>query len=320
VNSQQIDYFLRAVKHLNFTKVANELYTSQPTISRQIALLEEELGFDLFRRDKGNLRLTVGGAIMAQEFLKASELITNAISRVGLVSEGLEGEISIGYLGGTNTDFFVFPPTFSFIKEYPQINVTMESSTLSRLREKLSSGELDIIFTFDFELPSIQNALHMPCYIVSAIIAMSSSHPLAEKEDLTMQDFSGQTFLLPRPAESESGRRDVIDVMKLFNVTDIKLRSMSNIESMLFGVRSGIGVALVDSSLDLIYDNRYRYIALPEENVHGWIRILAVWKTDNLNPVIPVYLEILKENLNVDETYKDERSQARAALMDAFRL
>ena len=320
MNSQQIDYFLRAVKHLNFTKVANELYTSQPTISRQIALLEEELGFDLFRRDKGNLRLTVGGAIMAQEFLKASELITNAISRVGLVSEGLEGEISIGYLGGTNTDFFVFPPTFSFIKEYPQINVTMESSTLSRLREKLSSGELDIIFTFDFELPSIQNALHMPCYIVSAIIAMSSSHPLAEKEDLTMQDFSGQTFLLPRPAESESGRRDVIDVMKLFNVTDIKLRSMSNIESMLFGVRSGIGVALVDSSLDLIYDNRYRYIALPEENVHGWIRILAVWKTDNLNPVIPVYLEILKENLNVDETYKDERSQARAALMDAFRL
>ena len=90
MNSQQIEYFLSAAKHLNFTKAADEFYTSQPTVSRQIALLEEELGFELFKRDKGNLRLTIGGAIMAQELSRASQVITDAAARVGLMSEGLE--------------------------------------------------------------------------------------------------------------------------------------------------------------------------------------------------------------------------------------
>ena len=111
MNSQQVDYFLSAAKNLNFTKVAEEFYSTQPTVSRQIALLEKELGFELFRRDKGHLRLTVGGAIMAQEFNKVNIIIHDAISRVGRVSEGLEGAISIGYVYGMNTDLFVYPPT-----------------------------------------------------------------------------------------------------------------------------------------------------------------------------------------------------------------
>jgi len=297
MNRQQIEYFLSAAKHLNFTKAADEFYTSQPTISRQISLLENELGFYLFKRDKGGLHLTAGGAIMAQEFSRSNQVIRDAIARVELVSKGLDGEISIGYVSRTNTDLYIYPPTIEFMKKYPAIKVTVESLSFSGLRKNLESGEFDIIYTFDFELPTIQNASFMNCYVVTPIFAMSSSHPLAEKEDLKAQDFSGQTFLVPRPLDSNMGRSDMLDILKELGVRDIKLRGMNGIESMMFGVRSGVGVALLDTSLDLIYDNRYRYMPMPPGYRFSTLDIVAVWKKDNLNPIMPIYLEMLKDYL-----------------------
>jgi len=301
MNNQQIEYFLSAVRYLNFTKAADEHCTSQPTISRQIALLEEELGFELFKRDKGGLRLSVGGAIMAREFARSNQIIQDAIARVELVSDGLEGEISIGYFTGMNTDRYVYPPTIGFMGEYPSIRVTMESMSFSGIRKNLESGEFDIIFTLSFELPAIQNALHIECYPVSAIIAMSSTHPLAAKEDLTEQDFSGQTFLLPTPEESKHINTIVHESLNTMGIKNVNLRNMSSIESMLIGIRSGVGVSLVDSSIDLFFDNRYRCYRLPSEHEFNVAVIVAVWKKDNLNPVIPIYLEMLRENLGIDE-------------------
>ena len=263
--------------------------------------MEEELEFELFKRDKGNLRLTAGGVIMAQEFQKANRIIRDAIMRVGLVSEGLEGEISIGYAYGMNTDLFVYPPTMEFAKEYPLIKVTMESAPLSGLRKKLSSGELDIIFTFHFELPALPNTLHMKCHAVQAIVAMSSSHPLANKENLTFHDFSGQTFLILGQEESLFAHSDMKDILDKLEANDIKVRTMNGVESMLFGVRSGVGVAFLDLSLDIVHDNRYSYFLVPENHSSSVMHLVSVWKKDNLNPIVPIYLETLKENLDIDE-------------------
>jgi DNA-binding transcriptional LysR family regulator len=287
---------------LNFTKAADDFYTSQPTISRQIALLEDELGFSLFTRDKGNLRLTAGGAIMAQELSRSNQIIRDAIARVELVSDGLEGEISIGFVNGMNTDLYVYPPTARFTEEYPAIKVTVESMSFSGLRSKLATGELDVVFTFDFENPAINNALFMKCYTVSTIIAMSGSHPLASKEDLVPKDFSGQTFLLPRSLESQRGHNDVQEALKQFGVEQVKLKNMNGIESMLFGVRSGIGVALVDTSMELIIDKRYKYMKLPEGTEHSTLDIYAIWKIENLNPIMPLYVETLRGYLENTDT------------------
>jgi len=294
MNSQQIEYFLSAVRHLNFTKVADEFFTSQPTVSRQIALLEDELGFELFIRDKGILHLTVGGAIMALEFATSTQIIRDAIARVELVSNGLDGEISIGYYTGMNTDFYGYPPSMSFMSEYPLINLTMTSMSFSGLRDNLESGELDIIYTHSFELPAIPNSLHIKCHPVSAVIAMSSTHPLAGKKDLSEQDFSGQTFLLPSPEESENCNTMVRELLKQLGIMDVTFINMNNIESMLIGVRSGAGLSMVDSSIDLIYDKRYRCYKLPPEMEFNAVDMVAVWKKENVNPIIPIYLEMLK--------------------------
>jgi len=298
MTSQQLEYFLSAAKHLNFTKAADEFYTSQPTISRQIALLEEELGFELFARNKGNLRLTVAGVLVVQEFSKAIKIIHDTKSKLELMSEGLEGDISIGYVRKMNTDLFVYPPTIDFTKQYPSIKVKMESMSFSGLRKGLETEEFDIIFTFDFELRTMQDVSHIKCCEVTGIIAMSASHPLAKKEDLIPSDFSGQTFLLPRPVESEIGRSDIVNLLKQLGIRDVTLQGMDGNESIMFGVRTGSGVALLDESMEIIFDSRYKFLKLPKEFS---INIVAVWKADNHNPIVPLYIDLLQESSGSDE-------------------
>jgi len=300
MNSQQIEYFLSAAKHLNFTRAADEFFTSQPTISRQISLLEDELGFDLFIREKSGLHLSHGGAIMAQEFSRSNAVIRDAIKRVELVSNGLEGEISIGYVTRLNTDIYIYPPTIAFMQKYPAIKMTIESLSLSRLRNSLETGVFDVIYTFDFELPLIHNALYFKCYTANLIIAMAATHPLASKKDLEAKDFSGETFCVPTPLESNMGRSEIVHMLKSMGIKDAELRGTQGIESMMFSVRSGIGVALLDSSMDLVYDNRYSYYHIPSEYPFSAKNLLAVWKRDNLNPILPIYLEYIKNNLDLD--------------------
>ena len=149
MTSQQIQYFLSAAKHLSFTKAAEEFYTSQPTISRQIAALEDELGFELFYREGKQLRLTSGGLVMLAEFSQQQSALQSAIQRVEQIQSGFEGSLSIGFLTSFDTDIYVYPPSMAFSARYPNITIKMDSASFAPLRQRLYDGEYDIIFTWD---------------------------------------------------------------------------------------------------------------------------------------------------------------------------
>ena len=81
MNHRQIQYFLSVAKYLSFSKAAEAHYTSQPSISRQIALLERELGFQLFIRNKHNVQLTPSGWILFEEFGALYEKAAAAVEK-----------------------------------------------------------------------------------------------------------------------------------------------------------------------------------------------------------------------------------------------
>ena len=68
INFQQMEYFLSVAEKLNFTEAAKSLYISQPSLSKQISLLEEELGFALFIRNKRSVRLTPAGEVLNRKW------------------------------------------------------------------------------------------------------------------------------------------------------------------------------------------------------------------------------------------------------------
>ena len=152
MTSQQIQYFLSAAKHSNFTKAAEEFFTSQPTVSRQIAMLEEELGFPLFYRHGKALHLTPGGLVMLSEFTQQKTSMQNAIQRVAEINNGFEGTLRIGFLSSFDTDYYVYPPSLSFSSRFPNITLTLEGASFAPLRQRLYNGEYDLIICRMFSI------------------------------------------------------------------------------------------------------------------------------------------------------------------------
>lgn len=302
MTTQQIKYFISAAKNLSFTKTAEEYYTSQPTVSRQIAELETELGFPLFYRESKQLRLTSGGLIMLAEFSQQTDALHAAIQRVAQIQSGEQGHLSIAYLTDMDTDYYVYPPTFVFSSLYPGISVSMDSGSFNALRSRLASGEYDLIFTYHFELPFMADTLNQYVYRCGCSLIASSQHPLASKNTLSSKDLCGQTLILPSPMDSPDRRRDMKALLtRNYGITEddfesITIRPSDTLETKQFLVRSNVGFSITGNCMDYTYDSRYVLFPMPNETME----IHAVWRQDNLNPAIPLYLQVLSEAPDID--------------------
>ena len=297
MTSQQIQYFLSAAAHLSFTKAADEFFTSQPTISRQVAALEEELGFELFYRDGKQLRLTAGGVVMLAEFKQQQAAVQSAVRRVEQIRNGFEGTLNIAYLTGLNTDYYVYPPTMEFSETHPGVVVNVDSGSFSALRYRLENNEYDVIFTYDFELPFIRDSLSQRVYRCGCALISSSGHPLAARNRMTARDFHGQTLILPATFDSRDRLSDMQKLlMRGFGCTKedfsrMNIRMVDTLETKQFLVRSGAGIGITGTCMDYAYDSRYTLFPLPGETME----IHAVWRRDNLNPAIPLYIQTLSD-------------------------
>lgn len=302
LTSQQIQYFLSAARHLNFTKAAEEFFTSQPTVSRQIAALEEELGFDLFYREGRQLRLTSGGLVMLAEFEQQQQSLQSAVQRVNEIQSGLEGSLSIGFLSSFDTDVYVYPPSMVFSERYPNVTITMDSGSFTPLRQRLYDGEYDIIFTYSFDLPYMQDVLSQSVYHSGCSLVSSTHHPLAKLDTITAETLRGQTLILPFSYHMEGWEASISAMLERgFGLTvedysTFDIRVVDTLETKQFLVRAGAGIGITGNCASYAYDSRYALFPIPGET----LEIRAVWRKANLNPAIPLYLQVLSEAPSID--------------------
>lgn len=293
---QQLEMFLSVAKHLSFTRAAGEFYTSQPTISRQINLLEEEWGFPLFIRNKKEVRLTPGGAIMMGKVKEALSLIDMGIHEYYEMKQGKSGELRIGCLESLDVSSLIVPTLSEFSMQNPNISISIERRSFSELRDKLEAGIYDVIFTYDFEMSNMNGVLCDTYSSIRAGILFSKKHPFAQKKEVHWDDFKNETFILPFPSESP-GRKE--ELSKILGYSPAKILYVPNMESQALNVRAGNGVSLMDEGvLEVKDDEHYCFYPFPENMAS--LFLIYVWKKENLNPALTQYIGDLflrKENL-----------------------
>lgn len=297
---QQIRYFLCLAQHLNYHRAADALFITQPTLTRQIQLLEDELGFPLLSRNNRSVSLTPAGQTMYESFARALEQIEDGTTRARQLMEGTSGTLNIGYLEGLDTSHYIMPPTIHFTKQYPNVDISMEMRSFAELRKKLDEGALDIVFTLDFELAEYKAVKYEVCYPATAVILMSKNHPLADKP-CTPADFSQETFILPSPLDSPGRAEELKRIFARLGVAIDHIRFVPNLESVFVNVRAGNGVTIHDSTMARIYEDHYRYVALPSDKAP--LSLCAVYKKANENPVIPLYIKTLLNKDTIDVFY-----------------
>jgi LysR family cys regulon transcriptional activator len=248
---QQLRYIWEVAHHdLNVSATAQSLFTSQPGISKQIRLLEDELGLEVFARSGKHLtRITPGGETIIRE---AGEILrrVEGIKKIAQeFSNQRKGELSIAT---THTQArYALPPVIrNFIEEYPDVSLHMHQGTPMQISEMAASGAVDFaIATEAMEL--FNDLIMMPCYKWNRCIIVPRDHPLVQLPELTLEALA--EFPLVTYVFGFTGRSKLDEAFQSRGLTPRVVFTAADADVIKTYVRLGLGVGIIAS---MAYDRQ----------------------------------------------------------------
>jgi LysR family cys regulon transcriptional activator len=192
---QQLRYIWEVAHHdLNVSATAQSLFTSQPGISKQIRLLEDELGVEVFARSGKHLThvTPAGEAILrtAGEVLRKVESIKQVAQEF---SNEKKGDLSIAT---THTQArYALPGVIkSFMERYPEVSLHMHQGTPMQISELAADGTVDFAIATE-ALDLFSDLVMMPCYRWNRCILVPKDHPLTQVSQLTLEDVAAHPIV-----------------------------------------------------------------------------------------------------------------------------
>lgn len=240
---QQLRYIWEVAHHdLNVSATAQSLYTSQPGISKQIRLLEDELGVEVFARSGKHLtRITPAGETIieqAGEILRKVESIKQVAQEF---SNEKKGSLSIAT---THTQArYALPPVISeFIDRYPEVSLHMHQGSPVQIAELAADGVVDFaIATEGLEL--FGDLIMMPCYRWNRCIVVPNDHPLTALDELTLDDVAAHPIVTY--VFGFTGRSKLDDAFMRQGLTPKVVFTATDADVIKTYVRLGLGIGII---------------------------------------------------------------------------
>ena len=157
-----LQYFLAVVREQSFSGAAEFLHLSQPTLSRQLKDLEEELGKQLFLRSNKGITLTEEGMILRKRAEEIVQLMKKTEDEIALSDEFISGDIYIG-AGESDINRLLAKTAYALQKTYPEIHYHIFSGNALYVMEQLDKGLIDIGVVYAAVDRSKYNAFQIPC-------------------------------------------------------------------------------------------------------------------------------------------------------------
>ncbi len=240
---QQLRYLIAIVRnHLNISAAAESLYTSQPGISKQLRLLEEELGVELFSRNGKHLtEITPIG----RQIITRAEMILREVNNIQILAEEYRddrrGSLSIAT---THTQArYALPPVIKIFRErYPAVTLQIHQGSPAQIAELVRSGEVDFaIATESLEL--FEDLVMMPCYVWERCVLVPRDHPLVSVECLTLSDIV--RYPLVSYVFSFTGRSQLDETFCNAQLKPTVVFTATDADIIKTYVRLGMGVGIV---------------------------------------------------------------------------
>lgn len=194
MNTKQIEMIIEGSKTLNFTKAAENLYVSQPTLTYQIQMAEEELGFKIFDRTQKSVSITPAGKAFIASMIKISSEYKTAVEEAQNYSDKYSDDIVISL--PYRSAIHLLPKAIMEIeKKQPVTLITPRFGWRNRMNDFLQ-GNVDIIFE-DFSLLKDVKGIEMVHFYKSHIyLVCNKSDELANKTLVTAKDLKGRTLMV----------------------------------------------------------------------------------------------------------------------------
>lgn len=242
---QQLRYIWEVSKHdLNVSATAQSLYTSQPGISKQIRLLEDELGVEVFARSGKHLtRITPAG----EAILEIAGDILQKVDSIRQVaqehSDERKGSLS---LATTHTQArYALPPIINeFIKSYPDVSLHMHQGNPVQISAMAADGDVDFAIATE-AIGGHSDLIMMPVYKWNRSVVVPKTHPLAQLKEITLQDLA--TVPIVTYTFGFTGRGDLDKAFRKQGLEPRIVFTAVDSDVIKTYVRLGLGVGIIAS-------------------------------------------------------------------------
>lgn len=248
---QQLRILKAVASEKSFTKAAEILYVSQPSLSKQIKILENRLGIILLNRENNTISLTEGGKVFLQYAERILALCEESCRALNDVKNGDRGNLVVGASQTLGT--YLMPRVLAlFAQNYPQININVQVDSTRVIAKKVVNREIDIAVVGGDVPDELKNNLEIENFVEDELILIvPKSHPFALKKQKTINkdDLYHLNFIT---LNSNSTIRKFIDNILIQNDIETKqfnvIMQLNSIEAIKTAVGLGLGAAFVSSS------------------------------------------------------------------------
>ena len=195
MNTKQMDYIIETAKTLNLSRAAENLFISQPALSYQIKVIEEEVGFAIFDRVGKSIRLTPAGQQLVTSLQRISVDLQFAIEQAQNMGEIYTDSIKIGF--ASRSALYYLPQAMKLFEQmHPDVQIVPEIQAPNDSLTAFLHKELDLILLPKEEAQKLSKVVIHPLYISQIYLLCQQTDPLAQLDRVTAQDLSGRTLLV----------------------------------------------------------------------------------------------------------------------------
>lgn len=190
---RHLRYFLAVADNLSFTRAADQLHVTQPTLSHQLMQLEEEIGSTLFDRIGRRVHLTPSGEIFREYIQKALKEIHSGIAAISELEGLMRGTLTVGAFESFSTS--LLPRLLAkFSDLYPGVHVRVRQLLTGQLEEQLDKGTLDLGIAYS--PPATDKILAERLFDEPLALVVGTKHALANRRRIHMAALDGEPLML----------------------------------------------------------------------------------------------------------------------------
>ncbi len=288
LKTSHLQCFVAVAEELHFGRAAVRLGMTQPPLTRQIQLLEKELGCELLSRGTRSVDLTSAGRLFLPEAQRILRLIEAASANARDASDGRQGTIGCGFTAASAYDYL--PGLVHKIAEHlPRASLVMREMVSARQVAALESGELDI----GLLRPPLDPATYHWRVVVREpmILALPRGHQLLSRRAVYWRDLDRQPLLMYDARDARYFYDLVVSRCVSEGAYPRYVQHLSQIHTILSLVRTGLGVAVVPASARIlnVAGVEYRDFSDAQPSV---AELLMAWRIDSRNPLVPLVVDL----------------------------
>lgn len=297
MNLNQLEYFVSVAETLNFTRAAAKCFISQTAMTQQIRALEKTVGVPLFIRDKHHVELTAAGKVYLNEARIILNRSNEALRLARLASEGVEGELTVGFIRGYGqSDFSELLRNFH--QAYPKIKINLIRDNLSVLLEHLDKKECDLVFGVTPYKREYEDQEHQYLRSYPVMAVLYSGHQLSSKNQLTYEDLQNEEFIMMQPTNRPKDQME--ESMLIYerggylpNVVAVE----GDQETLLLMISVGMGISIMPEYIIRPYMRSQDLKILPMTKKDGTAETIDMevsWCRENNNPAVAQFLQMIR--------------------------